>query len=99
MNAISSENGAPKAEIVAVMKPLEVTDFLPKVEYHLQGVTVSTEALDLKSMFHAFLEENKELITNGTDTSNMDALDSFTKGFRNAVAITQLWIDSMYITQ
>lgn len=85
----------PAAEIVAVMRPIHVTDFLPKVAYQIQGAEVSTEALELKEALEAFLEKNQEVIPNGAVTTDPDALEQFTKGFRNAIALVELWIDSM----
>ena len=41
---ITTEQAAPipKIDIVSVMKPLDVHDFLPKMEYMLKGATVSS---------------------------------------------------------
>ena len=89
----------PKIDIVTVMKPLDVHDFLPRVEYMLKGASISSEAKDLQSMLQAFIEENKELINNGEEFKNDTDMRLFTEGFRNALAIVNLWIDSLYITQ
>lgn len=89
----------PKIDIVTVIKPLSVQDFLPRVEYLLKGASVSSEAKDLQSMLQAFLEENKELINNGEEFKSDSDMRLFTDGFRNALAIVNLWIDSLYITQ
>lgn len=89
----------PKIDIVPVMKPLDVHDFLPKMEYMLKGATVSSEAKDLQKMLESFLGENQELINNGSEFKDSTEMKSFTDGFRNAIAIVNLWIDSLYITQ
>lgn len=89
----------PKIDIVSVMKPLDVHDFLPKMEYMLQGATVSSEAKDLQKMLESFLGENQELINNGSEFKDNAEMKSFIEGFRNALAIVNLWIDSLYITQ
>lgn len=88
----------PKIDIVSVMKPLDVHDFLPKMEYLLKGVTVSSEAKDLQNMLESFLGENQELINNGAEFKDSAEMKSFTDGFRNALAIVNLWISSLYIT-
>ena len=89
----------PKIDIIPVMKPLDVHDFLPKMEYLLKGASVSSEAKDLQKMLEAFLGENQELINNGLEFKDNAEMKSFTEGFRNALAIVNLWIDSLYITQ
>lgn len=89
----------PKIDIVSVMKPLDVHDFLPKMEYMLKGATVSSEAKDLQKMLESFLGENHELINNGVEFKDSAEMKSFADGFRNALAIVNLWIDSLYITQ
>ena len=89
----------PKIDVVSVMKPLDVHDFFPKMEYLIKGATVSSEAKDLQKMLESFLEENKELINNSSEFKDAAEMKSFTEGFRNALAIVNLWIDSLYITQ
>lgn len=89
----------PKIDIVSVMKPLDVHDFLPKVEYLIKGATISSEAKDLQDMLESFLSENQELINNGLEFKDDTEMKLFTDGFRNALAIVNLWIDSLYITQ
>lgn len=98
---ITTDNSAsiPKIDIVTVMKPLDVRDFLPRVEYLLKGASISSEAKDLQNMLQLFIGENKELINNGTEFKNDNDMRLFTDGFRNALAIVNLWIDSLYITQ
>ena len=97
---ITTDNptSAPKIDIVTVMKPLDVHDFLPRIEYMLKGATISSEAKDLQGMLQAFIEENKELINNGEEFKSDADMRLFTDGFKNALAIVNLWIDSLYIT-
>ena len=97
---ISSENNMaiPKANIVLVTKPLEVQDLLPKVEFLLSNMTVSSEAKDLQNMLVAFLKENESLVNNGEPLKEHQSVRDFTDGFRNAIAIVNLWIDSLYVT-
>ena len=73
----------PKIDIISVMKPLDVHDFLPKMEYMLKGATVSSEAKDLQKMLESFLGENQELINNGVEFKDSAEMKSFTDGFRN----------------
>lgn len=89
----------PKVDIVPVMKPLDVHDFLPKMEYMLKGATISTESKDLQGMLESFLKENQELINNGSEFKDNIEMNTFIEGFRNALAIVNLWIDSLHITQ
>lgn len=96
---ITTEQPIPKIDIITVMKPLDVRDFLPKIEYMIKGATISSEAKDLQKMLEAFIEQNKELISNGIEFQNDSDMKSFTNGFRNALAIVNLWIDSLHITQ
>jgi hypothetical protein len=89
----------PKVDIVPVMKPLDIHDFLPKMEYMLKGATISTESKDLQGMLESFLKENQELINNGSEFKDNTEMNTFIEGFRNALAIVNLWIDSLHITQ
>lgn len=86
-------------EIVQVAKPLQVTDFLPKVAYQIQGAAISTEAQDIKEALYAFLGINQDVILNGANTTDPNDLEQFTKGYRNAIAMVELWIDSQYVTK
>ena len=97
---ISAENNMtiPKANIVLVTKPLEVQDLLPKVEFILSNMSVSSEAKDLQNMLVAFLKENESLVNNGEPLKEHQSVRDFTDGFRNAIAIVNLWIDSLYVT-
>lgn len=86
----------PVLNVVTVGNPLDIRDFMPRKGYKFEGAVVSSESDDLKDMFKKFLEENAELVS--TDMISESETDGYVHGFRNAVAILHLWVDSMYIT-
>lgn len=86
----------PVLNVVTVGNPLDIRDFMPRKGYKFDGATIGSESEDLKEMFKKFLEENAELVS--TDMISESEPDGYVHGFRNAVAILHLWIDSMYIT-
>ena len=90
---------APPVEIITVVRPLSVSEFTPVYDYQLTGLKVSDDAVALKEMFISFLDENKELVLNGIDATNIPQREMFTQGFKNAVALFRLWIDSINIIQ
>lgn len=94
----AQQQSLPAMEIVPVMKPIQLTDFMPKVGYQIQGATISTDAQQVKEALYAFLELNQEVIPNGANTTDPNDLEQFTKGYRNAIAMVELWIDSQYVT-
>ena len=87
----------PILNVVAVGNPWDIRDFMPRKGYKFDGAVVSTESDDLKEMFKVFLEENAELVN--SDITTESDTEGYIHGFRNAVAILHLWIDSMYITE
>lgn len=72
---------------------LELSDFIPKHQYKFNNTQVSEEASEMYGSLKSFLELNQELITN----QNISDPEEYAKGFRQAIAICGLWIDSIYI--
>lgn len=91
-----SPQQAPVLNVITVGSPWDIRDFMPRKGYKFDGANISSQSQELKDMFKAFLEENAELVN--ADLTSESEVDGYIHGFRNAVAILHLWIDSMYIT-
>ena len=79
--------------IELVEAPLELSDFIPKHYFKFSEGEVLPEAEEMYSSFLRFLETNQELIT------NLEVMhpEEYSKGFKQSVSITKLWIESMYL--
>lgn len=71
---------------------MELDDFLPKYEYILKGKEVSDDSKYMKESLVGFLALNQELIIHPQGDT-----DEYIRGFKQAIAITKLWLDSIYV--
>lgn len=67
-------------------------DLLPDYQYQFQNVPSSDEAVLMYQSLVDFMETNSELALNGIEDK-----DEYKKGFKRAVALVRLWIDSLYL--
>ena len=75
---------------VAMVKlPPIVESLYPDYRYQFQSKEVPEEADHMYSKLQDFIKTNSELVQNNQD--------SFSSGFKNALAIVRLWIDSIYV--
>lgn len=74
-----------------IQEPLSITELFPNYRYEFQSVKVPEEAQQMYSKLLEFIKTNEELVLS-SDTS-----EQFTQGFKRALAITRLWIDSIYV--
>jgi hypothetical protein len=98
-----SNNNTP-IEVVQVPRNLyellNFNSFLPDFAYRVDGYVESINERERKVNFEQFLQENYELILNqmmscGISVENKDI---YLRGFRDALAITELWISSPHIS-
>lgn len=84
----------PKAATIKlVQSPLEIESMLPNYRYEFQEGQVSEESQHMYSELLGFIETNQELVLNELIVSRED----YAKGFQKAIALTRLWIDSIYL--
>lgn len=74
---------------------LSLVDFIPKHRYQFSEGSVLPEADDMYNNLLQFLDVNQEIILS-QETSDQD---EFAKGFKQAIALSRLWIDSMYLVR
>lgn len=80
---------------------LDFKDFLPEFAYQMSGVDESPKVRERKEHYEMFLHENFELICNQMVNCNISVgdKDTYLRGFKDAVAITELWLSSLAITE
>lgn len=84
------------ASVIRVPKEITPNDFIPTYTYFLQDLEVNEEeAFKVKEYFRMFLEENFELLKEKTKEKSLEALDSYLEGARDAIALFNLFIDSV----
>lgn len=76
-----------------VETPLTISGMLPAYYYQFQAGIVSEEATQMYNELVEFLNTNEELVVNEPVNSRED----YVKGFQKALAMTKLWIDSIYL--
>ena len=75
--------------------PLTINGMLPAYYYQFQAGTVSEEASHMYDELIGFLRTNEELVIN----ESVNSRDDYVKGFQKALAMTKLWIDSIYLQE
>jgi hypothetical protein len=83
---------SPVFNVIEVGTPLTLFDLMPKKQYQFQGAKVNEQAGELKEMLQQFLQQNEEIVINIKSDP-----DGYIEGFRSAISLVNLWIDSMYI--
>lgn len=81
------------AAIRLIETPLTISKMLPDYYYQLQSGNISDEASEMYDELVKFLHTNEELATSVQVSSKED----YIKGFQKAMALTRLWIDSIYL--
>lgn len=83
-----------EAAIRLVKSPLSVTEIFPTYRYEFQSGKVSEEAAHMYSELQEFINTNAELIT----SEQVNSQEDYVKGLQKALALTRLWIDSIYLS-
>ena len=82
-----------EAFVKLVQTPLVIEGMLPSYRYEFQNQAIPEEAQKMYNDLLEFLKTNEELIINEPLISRED----YIKGFQKAIAVTRLWIDSIYL--
>lgn len=80
--------------IITKPKPLTVEDYLPKYTLDYEGINTPIEAEDMARSLIDFIKANKQLVLDNYNASNTDAVQ---EGFQRAIAISELFIKSLYL--
>lgn len=79
--------------IKLVERPLTLRDMIPTYQYQFQSGVVSEESTHMYEEYLSFLSTNEELAIN----EEVMYRDDYVKGFQKALAMTRLWMDSIYL--
>ena len=81
----------PQYEVVVSQEPIRFTDLVPKYRYEFQNIPLSEESSHMYQSLIDFIGTNENLALEGNCT------EDYQRGFQRAIALTRLWIDSLYI--
>lgn len=84
----------PELEVMLVQTAPVFQELLPDYQYQFQNVSSSEEATMMYQSLVEFMETNSELALSGIEDK-----DEYKKGFKRAVALVRLWIDSLYLSE
>lgn len=76
-----------------VQAPLSVEDCFPDYRYEFQNIPQSAEAEQMFGELLGFIQTNGEIAVDDSFASK----DDYSKGFQKALALTRLWMDTIYI--
>lgn len=76
-----------------VTPPASISSVFPQYHYEFQDNEVSEEAQNMYQELTEFISTNQELVLDELSSSHED----YSKGFQKALALTRLWIDSIYL--
>lgn len=76
-----------------VNPPVSIESVFPKYKYEFHGGEVSEEAQYMYQELIEFISTNEELVMDELTSAHPDYL----KGFQKSLALTKLWIDSIYL--
>ena len=78
--------------VVMVQNATTVTDLLPDYQFQFQNTPPSEEAERMFSSLVDFVQTNEEMAV-----MNIETKDEYVKGFKRALALTRLWMNSLYL--
>ena len=81
-----------EVEVVMVQNPPTFQELLPDYHYQFNNTPTSPEAAAMYQSLVEFLTTNGELALTGIEVK-----DEYIKGFKRAIALVRLWVDSMYL--
>lgn len=88
------------ANIIPVARKLTADDFTPNYDFQLQGVVIDEEeAAKQKAYLKMFLDENTEILSNNTSNMSIEEIGAYIKGAKDAIALVNLWIDSLNVQE
>lgn len=80
---------------------LDFKDFMPEFTYQVDGLKPSEKSQEMIQGHQSFLHENYELILGQALNRGIpvDQVDRYLKGFKDAIAITELWLTSLNLDE
>lgn len=79
-------------QITLVQSPPSIHDLLPDYQYQFQNHTPNAESTKMYNELVDFISTNEEIaVMNITDKTE------YGNGFKRAMAMVRLWLDSMYL--
>lgn len=78
--------------VVMVQNATTFNDLLPDYQFQFQGKQPSQEAESMFSSLVDFIQTNEEMAV-----MNIETKDEYVKGFKRALALTRLWMNSLYL--
>lgn len=81
-------------DVVMIQTAPIFQDLLPDYQYQFQDIPSSEEATAMYQSLVDFLETNSELAL-----SDIADKEEYKKGFKRAIALVRLWIDSLYLEE
>ena len=82
----------PQYEVVLSKEKPIIRDLMPKYRYEFQGLSLGEEPNNMYNSLIDFLETNESLAIDDSIT------EDYIKGFQKSLALTRLWLESLYIT-
>ena len=79
--------------VVMVQNATTFNDLLPDYQFQFQGRQPSQEAESMFASLVDFIQTNEEMAV-----MNIETKDEYIKGFKRALALTRLWMNSLYLT-
>ena len=73
---------------------MSISDFIPKYRYKFDA-DIPDEATNMYDSMIEFINENSDFIVD--DQVNLGLIVPYSEGFKKAIAMVRLWIDSMYL--
>lgn len=87
-------NSSSQSESIVTLRfdHLQLSDLYPKYSYNLE---TKDERSDLKEMLYFFLESNESLLNPDAMPNTVSEFYGFSQGFQRAIALVNLWLDSL----
>lgn len=82
-------------DVRMVETPLTPKDLYPTIRYEFSQGAVSQESDHMWNELQEFIETNFDLVSQ----RYMGEREDFLRGFQTAMAVTRLWVDSIYLQQ
>ncbi len=91
------KDNTPEGALVTLHPVISSGSITPLAEYKLQGVAIDPFAESQKEYLQNFLTENLDLLNTILENKDINEIEVFMSGYRQALSMVNLWIDSMNI--
>lgn len=79
-------------QVIKVSSPISVGKLFPDYSYQFNNSEPSQDAADMFKSLQDFIQTNEELAL-----SNIENQEEYIKAFQQAMALTKLWMESLYL--